>query len=175
MGHTLSILLGWEICPIESKLTQLGRRPPHLATLAASPWSSTPLSTDSFTIARGTKTQTPPHAQTDLSRLWETGRWKFRPHFQSAFPSQSWYELEWNMSAHSSAAGKKQPLIFCSDSCSGRQTKKTPQSLKDDTQWLLITKGKKANRLRFVWSPARVWFCITPQLLKIALEVHLVV
>lgn len=40
---------------------------------------------------------------------------------------------------------KKACLSYCPDSCSGLE--KTQRSLKNDTQWLLITNGRKSDRV----------------------------
>ena len=95
--------------------------------------------------------QHPPHAQTRPLQIQR----EVRAHF-SVYPHSELLRAVVKCERFvkcSRKKKKKKRLIFCSDSCSGLQTKKQkkkkpPQSLKDDTQRRLITKGREDNCLQ---------------------------
>lgn len=114
-------------------------------------------------------TPTPPRAQTDPSRFGVTAWWNSELTFKCCSPSELMPAVVKYEHAVNCRKKKKKSthLIFCSDSCSGQQTKKKQLH----SRWKTILNGYWLQKVERVtaWDlfdpPAWVWFYITPQLL----------
>lgn len=132
---------------------------------APSTRSFTPLTTDSFTYSqerlsvhtKNVHTSTSTNILLYILRSWMM---KVRTHFRVLSQSELMQAI---VKYERFVMGCKRHVWF--SVLTAVLGYKTPQSLKVDTQWLLITKGRRSNCLAFVWSLDWAWFCITSQLL----------
>ena len=105
--------------------------------------------TDSFTIIWERLSAVSAHEKRFHIQKQILSHWEELAAGHQDFPSQTWCCVVKHECLSSVAC-----LSFRSDSCSGLKWKKnkTLQSLKVDTQWLLITKDREGGCSRFVWS-----------------------